>query len=226
MNKTDFIKRDGLASYLEFVIAKVAEKKSCLSFSDSFNSGTITECPRRLVYRTTGAENKISTELFFEEEARIYSRKKWQEFLSKCSEIKVIEKDFQVSDCNYNVTSIIDIIANINGRLYVTKIEPLDDSDYQRVQTKGAFKKHVIEVAVNMWLAEIDSGLLLYENKNNNKIVVFHIESYLPIINSTKEKCSMMLDCKINGKLPEKPYKERNTNECNACEFADKCWDK
>ena len=80
VNKTDFIKRDGLASYLELAIAKVAEKRSSLSFSDSFNSGTITECPRRLVYRTTGSENKISTDLFFEEEAKVYNRKKWQDF--------------------------------------------------------------------------------------------------------------------------------------------------
>ena len=226
MDSSLFIKKDEPSTRLELLITQDAKNKSVIGFSDSFKADTITECPRRLVYRSTGVNTSCSSETFFREQSNSYRRLKWQYFFSKCKSIRLLKENLLVADCNYNITSIVDAILSMDEELYVVKIEPLDNSSYNKVKQSGAFKKHVVEIMVNMWLAEINAGLLLYENKDNDEFDVYHIEPYKPIIQSIGKKCSMMFDCKVSGKLPEKPYKERNSNECNACEFADKCWKK
>ena len=224
MTQPIFIKTDAISSRLESLLFQYAERKSITPLSDSFNADTITECPRRLVYRSSGGVTSSNADKFLKDRSAVFCNNKWKEYLSECKSIRFIDANLSVADCNYNIVSSVDVVLRIDENIYAVKIEPLDDASYQGIQETGALKKHVVAVMVEMWLAEINNGLLIYENKNNNKFVVFHIEPYSPMIKSIANKCAMMFDCKISGKLPAKPYKEKNSNECSACEFVDKCW--
>ncbi|MEI7943133.1 MAG: hypothetical protein WCH76_08265 [Candidatus Riflemargulisbacteria bacterium] len=224
MDLPSFVKIDAVSSRLETLMQQYAEKKSIISFSNSFNADTITECPRRLVYRAMGGSTSLDANKFLKDRAAFFCNNKWYEYLSECKSIRLIDTNLSVADCNYNIVSNVDVVLRIDENIYAVKIESVDSANYQNVQKTGAFKKHVVAVMVEMWLAEINNGLLIYENKDNNNFVVFHIEPYSPMIKSIAKKCEMMFDCKISGILPEKPYKEKKSNECTVCEFKDRCW--
>jgi hypothetical protein len=159
-----------------------------------------------------------------ENTSRLFAKKKWLEFLNKFSDLRIIDRNVTVADCHYNVSGNIDIILNIGGKIFITKIQPVNHDDFAQVKEKGAFKKHVIEMIVYMWLSETNDGLLLYDNQNTNCYRIFHIKGYSPVIKSVMKKCLELLEYKIQGRIPNRPYKSTGVEECNLCEFKKECW--
>jgi hypothetical protein len=128
-----------------------------------------------------------------------------------------------VADCNFNIMGHVDAIINVSDINAVCQIKPVCEEDFIKVKDKGAFKKHVIETLVYMWLAELNDGILIYDNQNNNEYLVFHIEPYPAIIKSVKEKCFDLIKKRTIEQIPDRPYKEVS-KECLECQFSKKCW--
>ena len=216
-----FVGKNKDSKFLESIIEQKNEgyKKD---FSSSFHPSTITECPRRLVYRTkeytTGNKNE-----YLDKMDVTFRIMKWIEFFRKMKSIQVLSSDFIAADCHYNISGKIDAILKINGNNYVTKIYPINSLNYAKIGQNGAFKKHVIEIMIYMWITETTGGILLYENKDNNEYLIFNVDLYIPIINSVKKKCLNLIDCKIDNRLPNCPYKDKKSAECLICEFNKKC---
>lgn len=224
--KTDsvlkFSSRDKLTILVESLIR---EENINWVISTGFKPSDATQCPRRLVYRAFGNNpDQNSGVSYLDKTNDNFLRAKWVEILGRCRKIKVLEESATVSDGNFNITDIIDFVANIDGIINAVKIYGVDNKDFLKIQKDGAFKKHVIELMIQIWLLEIKDGLLIYENKNDQSYTMFHIEPYQPIISSVKKKYLGLMEHKIQGTLPEKPYKTKTSKECERCEFIKTCW--
>jgi hypothetical protein len=192
------------------------------NFSSSFHPSNITECTRRLIYKTQiQSDNKNE---FLNDMDIVFSKKKWINFFQKTKATQVLRDDFVAADCHYNISGTVDAILKINGNIYVAQVYPICNSDFIKMKENGAFKKDVIEVMTYMWLTETKGGILLYENKDSNECSVFYVDFYIPIINSIKKKCIDLIEYKINGKIPKNPYDSDKSNECLVCEFKEKCF--
>jgi hypothetical protein len=183
----------------------------------TFNPSNIVECPRKIMYKSMGETNnhKIDDKIF---------KNKWLDFFSKSTNIKLINRDVLVVDCNYNLGGKLDAILNINDIKSVLKIYFINDNDFSLVKEE-AFKKHVMETMTYMWLTEIKNGLILYENKNTGEYLAFHVIPYKSIIESIKKKFSILFKQKIKGEMPSKPYDSCESDECKLCECKQKCWE-
>jgi len=219
--KNNYVKKDILTSNIEQMLGEYINKCK-IETKTSFHPSQVTECPRRIVYRSQShvAENFGILNL---EDNNLCIKNKWIERIKKINKINVLYTDLLASDCTYNLVTIIHAILNISGELFTLHIQPVTQDNFQNIQKKGANRKHVIEVMTNMWLAETKHGLLIYENKNDNNFLLFHIIEYPEIVKSIKNKCKMMSEYKIKGKLPRKPY-DMKSLECDICEYKQKCW--
>lgn len=218
-----FVKIDDTSSMFDSLIQKNNQQRLYGYPSSVFDPSHITECPRRIIYRASGCISE-NTSSYLSSYDFLFSKKKWIEYLSQCKNIKVIDKNVVAADCHYNVSGNADVIINMGGVVYVVKIQPVNANDFVQIKKKGAYKKHVVELITYIWLTELYDGLLLYENKNNNEYITFHVKQYEPIIKSIMKKCLGLMENKIMGVIPPRPYKCKDSSECILCEFRKQCW--
>jgi hypothetical protein len=220
-----FVKEDEVSSLFGSLIKQESERRSWNYPTSVFDPSHITECPRRMIYRANGCTPETNVSYLIANN-EIHLKKKWTEYLSKCRSVRVIGKNVVTADCHYNISGNIDAILNIGERNYVTQIQLVQDEEFKQIRKKGAFKKHVVEMIVYIWLTELRDGLLLYENKDSNEYTVFHVKIYEPVIKSVIKKCLGLMENKIQGTIPSRPYKTKDSNECIVCEYSKKCWEK
>jgi len=219
-----FSSRDKLT---ELVESSIKEENINRVISTGFKPSEATQCPRRLVYRVFGnSPDQNSGVSYLERTNDNFLKAKWVEILGRCRKIKVLKESITVADGNFNITDIIDFVVNIDGFINAVKIYGVDNKDFSKIQKDGAFKKHVIELMIQIWLLEVKDGLLVYENKNDQSYTMFHIKPYQPIISSVKKKYLGLMEHKMRGTLPEKPYKTKTSKECARCDFIKTCWRK
>lgn len=215
-----FVCKDELASSLEKSIQDL--KNNSQFYPDSsFHPSQITECPRRIIYRVRG-DLKDGTSLFNSIDSEHF-KNKWISILEKIKFVKVLHKDVIASDCNYNLYEKVDSVINIGGDIFAVNAISVNNDDMVKIIKNGAIKKHVVAMAVYVWLLEINGGFLIYENEKKD-FYIFHIKPYKPIIDSVIDKCNKLCDFKLKGKIPNRPY-ETKAKECTCdCEFETLCW--
>ena len=221
-----FIKKDSFSGNFEAIIrAEITNRSKISPVMTSLNPSNITECPRKLAYQIMeNRTNKVSDYLSLSSD--IFTKKKWMEYFRKFKGIKLVEENLTASECNCNISGVLDAVIQIDDINIATQIFVVRSDEFLEIQKEGALKRHVIEVLIYMWLTELKNGLLIYENSNTHEYLSFHIEPYKPIITSVQKKCLLLMEGKIRGQLPEQPYKNRNGNECKKCEYLKTCWNK
>jgi len=218
-----FAIKDQVTNTFSQIVFDENKRRSLDISREVFNSAYLTECDRRILYRARG-EQALKHSEFSIIDGRDSTKNKWSTFFSKSLKINLLEKDLLVADCNYNITGIIDSVIKIGNAVFVVMIKDLSSKEFSRVE-KRAFRKDIVETMINMWLSEIQNGILLYENRDTGVFSAYHIIPYVQIIEACKNKCLKMVGLKIKGGLPEKPYKNNEEKECQMCEFQTKCWE-
>jgi hypothetical protein len=213
-----FVLRDKFSKNLKNDIENLFKKGYNNICHEMVSSSDITKCDRRIYYTLTGVDNQISLS---ERMHHTYMIQKWSDILSKIKWFKLIEKEFVVADHNYNISSTVDIVGSINELPVVVMVREVTDEIFQ---SEIAKRGHVIENVIQMWLAEINDGFLIYENNITKEHSVFHILPNVSVLNSVKGKLDALRDCKIIGTPPERKYETPDAKECQECCFTEKCW--
>ena len=218
-----FAKKDSTSEMLEELITEEAHRRSIPSVNSTFDPIHITECSRRMVYRSRGIKHKSSLG-YLQRASEDACRKKWLDIFKNSLKIRLIDQGIVVADSKYNITGKVDALISFgNNDKFAIKIKSVSESDFGNIKETGALRKDVVESILYLWLLEIKNGLLIYDN-NNGGFVVFHVEPYAPIIKSVKQKCDDMIRQNMEGHLPERSYKESSSVECEVCEFNKSCW--
>jgi len=220
----DFFKRDEKSEMLEDIIRKENDRRSIPVIDSSFDPSRITECGRRMIYRSIGTPHRKSHVSYIDDLTYKSTVNRWLDILIHCLNIRVLGKDIVTADSKYNITANVNALISFNNDVYVTQIKPVSNNDFNKILKTGALKKDVVEITIYLWLMELTDGLLLYSNNESNDFTVIHVEPYTPIITAIKSKCETMMRNKINGALPERPYKDESSPECKCCEFKNECW--
>jgi hypothetical protein len=217
-----FIKQDEMARSFREAIEKVITRKASSRPAMVFESSCMAQCWRRLLYNANGVdvEKKLS---YMDLKNAEYAQKKWVDILSTVPKVTIVDTNVEVSDCNFNLNGVIDVVFRLDSEIRLLHIHLLTQEEFVRVFDKGPFKKHVIEAMVNAWLIEKGESLLMYENGATNEYVVFHVSVFLPIIETVKSQCRKLLDSMLKNRIPERPY-NKAAEECSQCEFANHCW--
>jgi len=223
-SNSKFVVEDDVSEFFDFIITDQIGSKSESVFDSGFNSSHMTWCPRRMIYCSQGVNPDRNSKSYIDISTDLAVKNKWIGYFKKCRGVKIVNQIIRASDCNYNIHGDIDAILKTSDIEVVAKFQAVDNMDFQMVNKKGAFKNHVVELMTNMWLAETVNGLLVYENKNDQKYKMFHVKQYRPVIVSIQMKCLKLFKELIKGFVPDRPYKQK-AKECGRCEYYIKCWE-
>ena len=221
-NQVEFSKIDEHSTLLSDIIDQENLRRTVPSVNSTFDPARLTECPRRLLYRCNGTDHS-PLKSYLDLQSDISIKNKWIKIFGSSHKIKVQDK-VVVADATFNITGSPDIVFVRDYGVYLGQIKPVSNEVFKRIILTGSLKKDVVETIIYIWLMEIKDGFLLYDNKDNGGYLVVHVLPYKPIIKTVKEICKRLISQKIDGILPERRYKFCDANECQVCEFKDKCW--
>ena len=119
------IYKDETTAALTEALSADHDKRSMASKGTVFKPNQITQCPRRIFYRTQGVEQSLDNS--FAEECHLAAlSKKWAEYFTKCTEVKLIDKDILVAHAQYNISGVINSYIEFQKETYAEIIQPED----------------------------------------------------------------------------------------------------
>jgi len=221
----DFIKEDEVSDIFETYLTDEFQNKHVIRETESFETSHLTECPRRLNYASDGEKGK-HTQTQLEAKIHEFAKKKLIAMFAKNKQIKIVGEAVEVSDCNYNMVGVLDVAVKYKDNLYLVQFYSLKDEEFKHILEEGPPRKHVVEVVLNRWLTEKGELVIIYENRYSGEHKVYHIQLYKPIVDAAKAKSLQLINDKLLGKTPDRPYKTSTAAECTVCEYCDLCWHK
>jgi len=216
---SNIVSKSELSQEIETMVNCEIEMLNTFKAKSTLDTFEIFKCPRRLLYKSMKPSNDDEATDRFNNKFVI---DKWAKLLN----YYVIGTNIVLSDCNYGIVGNGDIMLNVEGSSILLKIESVCSKDFEKIMTEGAFKKHVLELMANEWLAEVDKGLLVYENRDDFRFQILQVHLFVHAthaIESIKRKCKNIMNCKMKGELIERPYKEKGI-ECKNCNYNEECW--
>lgn len=125
------------------------------------------------------------------------------------------------------IRGFADVIVNWNNEEVIGEIKTVKDEIFSMRQAAMApTSSHLIQLLLYMWVEKIDEGFVLYENKNNNEVLV------MPIMMTESNKAliekiiSWMREVHLNWKkefLPERVF-TKSSYACKNCPVRKECW--
>lgn len=136
------------------------------------------------------------------------------------------------SDPKYNFKGNVDAIVDVSGTksatgqdfdVFVVDFKSMKDNLF--VELDHPKWEHIVQTNIYMWLLDLPAAVVVYENKNDQKIkemLVPRDESLIERIKSEAEWLARVLE---SGKMPPRPdgfFKSKFP--CRFCEFVDHCF--
>ena len=212
MQETTFAKsNDKLTNFLCDKVEKAIEKRIFTKKIESYNTGEITECDRRLLYR---AYNVNAGNKNFECTSLKYLKEKWRDIFISIKDIGILSSDEIVTHLECNLIGTIDFILEIGNKNVICNIVSGNNEC-------SSTRKDIVDIMLKMWIIDVKHGILVYDNNNAYKI--YHITPYEPIIRSVCKKCIDLENVRITGKVAPRQY-DVYSDECRNCEYSEKCW--
>ena len=222
-----FIKQDTkfLAEVEKAIKSEIKRRNFCFGH-EVFNIKHLTECPRRISYRAHGFDTKKTpeTQIFLADRDLKYTKKKWVELFSQIPNIVVIDTNILAADANFNISGTVDAIIKCGSWVGALMVDVVDAENYAKAKETGGLRRQIVEVMTAAWLVEVPNGILLCENRVTNEYFFSHVIAHPPVIRGVKDKCRRLMQQQILQQLPDKPYKDDSSKECQVCEYRKTCW--
>lgn len=133
------------------------------------------------------------------------------------------------------INGYVDLVINWQGEECVGEIKTTTQESYVSKKAKGTGAGyHILQVLIYMKVLGLNKGFLLYENKNNQRLLI------VPIVwNPVNRKLAddafawMQLvydnwkggDETVTTGLPKRPFYSEKSLPCKGCPFKTHCWE-
>jgi CRISPR/Cas system-associated exonuclease Cas4 (RecB family) len=141
----------------------------------------------------------------------------------ECGCEKYIYNEVTVANKEYWLKGHVDGIFKMSGKLFVIDYKSMNSRMFSKLA--APLDKHVLQISIYLYLLDIDSGFLLYENKDTQRNKIYEInrnKNFEEKILSRAEKLIAILEA---GKIPSRPF-DKDSSQCKKCQFKKVCWAK
>lgn len=201
-------------------------KKSFAPSSIGYGSGT---CPRQWFYSFTGGVVRVDSadaagvaNMAYGSEAH----ERLQDLFDRAGIL--VEKERKVVNDSPPVFGFADLIVQWQGEEAVGEIKTTTQESFvSKSSKKQPAGYHLLQVLIYMKALGLNKGFIIYENKNNQKLLI------LPVVwNTTNKKLAddtwnWMTQVYANwqtGQKPKRPFKSEKSRVCKTCPFLEMCW--
>ena len=213
-----FAKKDDVADFIKNNI-KLSVDVLDVEIERGISSSDLTRCARYLYYKNAdGIPEKVK---------QIIKQpivEKWKKIFLTNKLFDIVASSYECRDIKYNLVGAIDLIVKVldNPRKpFAVMIKCRDFNDFSEIKDGKIPRRDIVEIMANMWMAEIEDGILLYENNQDASFEVFHVIPDTYLINTIKAKCKEIPT--IVEKPQDRPYDKIST-ECEKCFYRRLCW--
>lgn len=132
----------------------------------------------------------------------------------------------------FNFEGHCDAVVDVRGSKYaqnnqndifVVDFKSMKDEMFTALD--GAKSEHVIQVHIYMWILNLHSAVVVYENKNDQRVREEFVPRNEAIIDKIKSQAIWLKELLKHKKLPFKPNGfTKSQFPCFLCEFSDICY--
>lgn len=205
---------------------KVVKKVSFAPSSLGWKSG---RCPRRWVLAFRG--ESIGTDTFTATSLAVMDQgqgahSRIQEALQESG--IMIEEEKEITHDDPPIRGFVDAIVEIDGIELPVEIKTTRDEAFAWRQTAmKPTQYHYYQLLTYMRILDYKVGAFVYENKNDNTLLVIPIEMdsvNTEVIDAALDWMRKVYKVYEDGDLPARPWKQTSPN-CHDCVFFKTCWD-
>jgi CRISPR/Cas system-associated exonuclease Cas4 (RecB family) len=133
-------------------------------------------------------------------------------------------EEVQVFNEEYMFQGHVDGIFKLSKKFFVVDYKSMFSFQFKKLSEP--IQKHIIQIMIYIWLLDLESGFLLYENKDDQKIKMFEVSRNEKLIQSIKSRAKKLIGILDQGSVPKRPYPNKNDKHCKKCAFRKMCWQK
>ena len=191
---------------------------------DGFHPSYTNQCARYWVYLFRGVEAVTDfapqTYRIFDNGHAVHDR--IYSYLSNMNILKHEEIPVTLDDPPIRGTS--DGVITFHGDKLI-ELKSISDAGfaYRKIYNKPK-DDHVRQAQIYLRCLNLDSGFVIYENKNNQELLPIYIEKDDTFIDKLFTKYRKIYDAFLNDKLPTRPYKSIASKQCASCNVREFCW--
>jgi CRISPR/Cas system-associated exonuclease Cas4 (RecB family) len=148
-----------------------------------------------------------------------------QTLLQNTHVLKEIEREILCNDPP--IRGFADIVLDWNGKEVIGELKTVKEEVFATRQAQmSPSDSHRIQLLLYMWVENVEEGFLMYENKNNNEILIMpmsmndrnrkYIENIIDWMRVTYKTWK-------DGMLPERAF-TKSTPTCKNCPVRKECW--
>lgn len=194
-----------------------------------FHPSNTNDCARYLVYlfRGTFVPSDVSARLqrIFDNghatHSRLYGYLEQMGIL--IADEVPINTILKYEDYEIPIEGTTDGLINWQGEKII-ELKSISDAGFaQRRLFKKPKADHYKQIQIYMMASDINSGFVIYENKNTQQILVFEVTKDEEFMNKLLKKYGKIYKAFKEGKLPKR-YKSPSSEHCRYCNLKDHCW--
>lgn len=199
-----------------------------VSFSPSnlgYGSGL---CPRRWFYDFSGGFSRIDEADSVSIANMAYgtdSHARLQDIFEKAGIL--IEAETTIKSEDPPIFGFVDLVLNWQGKETIGEIKTTTQESFVAKKSKNKpAGYHLLQVLIYMKVKEAEQGFLIYENKNNQNLLiipVFWTDENKKLIEDAWAWMKMVWEHCQDGELPKRKFSQKSIN-CKACNYSTHCW--
>lgn len=191
--------------------------------SDGFAASMNNDCLRYLGYRLRGFEQNIQHSAQLK---RIFDNgHSFEDRVQKYFDSLgiIIDRELKLRNEDPPLTGYVDFLIDWDGPKPV-ELKTTNEMGFQyRQNYKKPSDSHYRQLQVYLEVGGWDSGFVLYENKNNQEIKIFHVVKNQEFIDKLFAKWHKIYDAHKQNILSIRPYKQ-TSKKCQQCDAYSYCW--
>lgn len=191
--------------------------------SGGFTASMNNDCPRYLGYRLRGFEQRTE---FHPQTYRIFEtghslEDRVEGYLGRLGII--VDREREIKNVDPPLTGYVDFVIDWDGEKPV-EVKSTNDRgfEYRRTYNKPS-DSHYRQLQVYLEVGGWNSGFVLYENKNDQQLKIFHVEKNQEFIDKLFDKWRVIYKAHENNILSIRPHKQ-TTKKCQGCDAYSYCW--
>lgn len=141
----------------------------------------------------------------------------------------LIKNELEVLSDDPPIRGFVDSIVEVDGEEVVVEVKTTKEEYFvpKTLSMKGSYY-HMYQLLTYMKILNKKHGALVYENKNDNSILVIPVDmtpENQAIIDEAFDWMRKVHKVYKDGQLPVRPWKKTSTY-CKQCPLFDACWDE
>jgi hypothetical protein len=190
--------------------------------TDHFYPSAAGSCPRLIqlnMFCLVKNDINCKTQRIFDNGNYVHQR--YADYFKKSGKLIQEEAAFRFMYKDFLVSGRVDVVVkDYNDKKFIGEMKSANDKNFtERLITNSPAEDHIKKWNIYAFGLKILDGFVLYENKNDQRLLVFPMSFDQGIFDGIMAKFSFINDCTKAGKIVPKPNPCPDGRWCNARDF-------